>query len=143
MHSQLSTLTRDRTLSHFSRASNLANAASLLWYAYKSLPAPSCEVNWAGKSLFFDLSSFPLSSPHMLMFFPIKGSTFLTLALPRSSSSDPSKAVRHVRPFHLRVECAVLLLHHKKRSLCLMWRSSRGILLVTERAGARSLCRLS
>lgn len=33
------------------RASNLANAASLLWHAYKSLPAPSNEVNWAGKHL--------------------------------------------------------------------------------------------
>jgi hypothetical protein len=30
------------------KTSNLANAASLLWYAYKSLPAPSSEVNWAG-----------------------------------------------------------------------------------------------
>ncbi|KAH8599101.1 GAF domain-like protein [Bisporella sp. PMI_857] len=28
--------------------SNLANAASLLWHAYKSLPSPSSEVNWAG-----------------------------------------------------------------------------------------------
>ncbi|KAI0134385.1 GAF domain-like protein [Xylariales sp. AK1849] len=27
---------------------NLANAASLLWHAYKSLPAPSNKVNWAG-----------------------------------------------------------------------------------------------
>ncbi|KOS20295.1 Free methionine-R-sulfoxide reductase [Escovopsis weberi] len=27
---------------------NLANAASLLWHAYKSLPSPSSEVNWAG-----------------------------------------------------------------------------------------------
>ncbi|KAK0759036.1 hypothetical protein N5P37_008525 [Trichoderma harzianum] len=29
-------------------ASNLSNAASLLWHAYKSLSAPSSEVNWAG-----------------------------------------------------------------------------------------------
>ncbi|ETS01067.1 GAF domain nucleotide-binding protein [Trichoderma reesei RUT C-30] len=29
-------------------ASNLSNAASLLWHAYKSLPAPSNQVNWAG-----------------------------------------------------------------------------------------------
>ena len=29
--------------------SNLANTASLLWHAYKSLPAPLSEVNWAGK----------------------------------------------------------------------------------------------
>lgn len=28
--------------------SNLANTASLLWHAYKSLSAPSNEVNWAG-----------------------------------------------------------------------------------------------
>ncbi|MCJ1356297.1 MAG: hypothetical protein MMC33_006291, partial [Icmadophila ericetorum] len=27
---------------------NLANAASLLWHAYRSLPAPSSAVNWAG-----------------------------------------------------------------------------------------------
>ncbi|KAK7726121.1 hypothetical protein SLS63_007798 [Diaporthe eres] len=27
---------------------NLANTASLLWHAYKSLPAPSKDVNWAG-----------------------------------------------------------------------------------------------
>ncbi|KAI0390158.1 GAF domain-like protein [Xylariaceae sp. FL0594] len=27
---------------------NLANSASLLWHAYKSLPAPSSQVNWAG-----------------------------------------------------------------------------------------------
>ncbi|KAL2202831.1 GAF domain nucleotide-binding protein [Sarocladium strictum] len=27
---------------------NLSNAASLLWHAYKSLSAPSNEVNWAG-----------------------------------------------------------------------------------------------
>ncbi|TKA75261.1 hypothetical protein B0A49_01607 [Cryomyces minteri] len=28
--------------------SNLANAASLLWHMYASLPAPSSAVNWAG-----------------------------------------------------------------------------------------------
>lgn len=27
---------------------NLANTASLLWNAYKSLPSPSKDVNWAG-----------------------------------------------------------------------------------------------
>ncbi|CAK7220485.1 hypothetical protein SCUCBS95973_004172 [Sporothrix curviconia] len=27
---------------------NLANTASLLWHAFKSLPAPSNEVNWSG-----------------------------------------------------------------------------------------------
>ncbi|KKA28746.1 hypothetical protein TD95_003284, partial [Thielaviopsis punctulata] len=28
--------------------SNLANAASMIWHAYKSLPSPSNAVNWAG-----------------------------------------------------------------------------------------------
>lgn len=37
---------------------NLANAASLLWHAYKSLPGPSDQVNWAG---FYVLD--PKSSP--------------------------------------------------------------------------------
>ncbi|KAG0652598.1 Free methionine-R-sulfoxide reductase, partial [Hyphodiscus hymeniophilus] len=32
--------------------SNLANTASLLWHAYKSLPAPASEVNWAGSCPF-------------------------------------------------------------------------------------------
>ena len=29
--------------------SNLANAASLLWYAFKSMPGASRYVNWAGE----------------------------------------------------------------------------------------------
>ncbi|KYK60344.1 GAF domain nucleotide-binding protein [Drechmeria coniospora] len=33
---------------NLARGSNLANAASLLWHAYKSLPAPMQDVNWAG-----------------------------------------------------------------------------------------------
>ncbi|KAK4031393.1 GAF domain-like protein [Parachaetomium inaequale] len=37
---------------------NLSNAASLLWHAYKSLPSPSNQVNWAG---FYTLD--PLSPP--------------------------------------------------------------------------------
>ncbi|KAH6845131.1 GAF domain-like protein [Chaetomium sp. MPI-CAGE-AT-0009] len=32
-----------------SLSSNLSNVASLLWHAYKSLPSPSNQVNWAGK----------------------------------------------------------------------------------------------
>ncbi|KAG4440059.1 hypothetical protein IFR05_004452 [Cadophora sp. M221] len=39
--------------------SNLANTASLLWHAYKSLPSPSAEVNWAG---FYVLDPKKLSS---------------------------------------------------------------------------------
>ena len=43
-------------------SSNLANTASLLWHAYKSLPAPSSEVNWAGK--LFPLLSLPRAPGH-------------------------------------------------------------------------------
>ncbi|KAK5987161.1 Free methionine-R-sulfoxide reductase [Cladobotryum mycophilum] len=47
--------------------SNLANAASLLWHAYKSLPAPSNEVNWAG---FYVLDP---SSKEQLILGPFQG----------------------------------------------------------------------
>ncbi|GJN70826.1 hypothetical protein PLICBS_004886 [Purpureocillium lilacinum] len=43
--------------------SNLANAASLLWHAYKSLPAPSKDVNWAG---FYVLDKSP-SNPQLIL----------------------------------------------------------------------------
>ncbi|PSS20677.1 hypothetical protein M430DRAFT_34871 [Amorphotheca resinae ATCC 22711] len=46
---------------------NLANTASLLWHAYKSLPAPSSEVNWAG---FYVLDP---SKPSQLILGPFHG----------------------------------------------------------------------
>ncbi|PSR97010.1 GAF domain-like protein [Coniella lustricola] len=46
-------------------AANLANAASLLWHAYKSLPSPSKEVNWAGFYV-LDPSSHP-SQPSLIL----------------------------------------------------------------------------
>ncbi|KAF3760792.1 hypothetical protein M406DRAFT_324496 [Cryphonectria parasitica EP155] len=45
--------------------SNLANAASLLWHAYKSLPSPSKDVNWAGFYV-LDPSSAP-SHPSLIL----------------------------------------------------------------------------
>ncbi|OAQ82858.1 GAF domain-containingnucleotide-binding protein [Purpureocillium lilacinum] len=42
-----------------SQVCNLANAASLLWHAYKSLPAPSKDVNWAGFYVLDKSSSKP------------------------------------------------------------------------------------
>ncbi|RYP66094.1 hypothetical protein DL771_007985 [Monosporascus sp. 5C6A] len=42
---------------------NLANAASLLWHAYKSLPSPSNHVNWAGNSTPEPLATTILTSP--------------------------------------------------------------------------------
>ncbi|KAG6037008.1 hypothetical protein E4U41_005360 [Claviceps citrina] len=47
---------------------NLANCASLLWHAYKSLPAPSKEVNWAG---FYVLD--PSSTEPQLILGPFQG----------------------------------------------------------------------
>ncbi|KAK6217378.1 GAFdomain nucleotide-binding protein [Colletotrichum tabaci] len=49
---------RNWSLTHPTLPSNLSNAASLLWHAYHSLPAPSNSVNWAG---FYVLD--PLSTP--------------------------------------------------------------------------------
>ncbi|KAK4113909.1 GAF domain-like protein [Canariomyces notabilis] len=44
---------------------NLANAASLLWHAYKSLPFPSNQVNWAG---FYTVDrSAPASRPQLIL----------------------------------------------------------------------------
>ncbi|KAI9900262.1 hypothetical protein N3K66_004524 [Trichothecium roseum] len=47
---------------------NLSNAASLLWHAYKSLPSPSSEVNWAG---FYTLDS--ASDKPQLILGPFQG----------------------------------------------------------------------
>ncbi|KAH8808072.1 GAF domain-like protein [Xylogone sp. PMI_703] len=45
----------------------VTNAASLLWHAYKSLPSPSNEVNWAG---FYTLHP---STPKTLILGPFQG----------------------------------------------------------------------
>ncbi|KAJ8125780.1 hypothetical protein O1611_g7858 [Lasiodiplodia mahajangana] len=44
--------------------SNLANTASLLWHAYKSLPSPSSQVNWAG---FYTLDPQPTAKPQLIL----------------------------------------------------------------------------
>lgn len=61
--------------------SNLANAASLLWYAYQSLPYPSNEVNWAGTYLmhFLFLSLLPLLNLRFLAFFIERWILFLPI----------------------------------------------------------------
>ncbi|KAK3328370.1 GAF domain-like protein [Cercophora scortea] len=46
---------------------NLSNVAALLWHAYKSLPSPSNEVNWAG---FYTLD---LTTPNQLILGPFQG----------------------------------------------------------------------
>ncbi|KAK1771193.1 GAF domain-like protein [Phialemonium atrogriseum] len=58
--------------------SNLANTASLLWHAYKSLPSPSNQVNWAG---FYTLDP---STPQQLILGPFQGKVACqTIALGR------------------------------------------------------------
>ncbi|KAH9906791.1 GAF domain-like protein [Xylariomycetidae sp. FL2044] len=48
---------------------NLSNAASLLWHAYKSLPSPSNQVNWAG---FYTLDH-QVASGEQLILGPFQG----------------------------------------------------------------------
>ncbi|KAI1203380.1 GAF domain-like protein [Nemania serpens] len=43
---------------------NLANTASLLWHAYKSLPSPSSQVNWAG---FYTLDPQETAKPQLIL----------------------------------------------------------------------------
>ncbi|KAI1643565.1 GAF domain-like protein [Daldinia loculata] len=52
------------------RSCNLANAASLLWHAYKSLPHPSNQVNWAG---FYTLDPQTTTSKRQLVLGPFQG----------------------------------------------------------------------
>ncbi|KAI1344854.1 GAF domain-like protein [Xylariaceae sp. FL0016] len=44
--------------------SNLANTASLLWHAYKSLPSPGSQVNWAG---FYTLDHRSTDRPQLIL----------------------------------------------------------------------------
>ncbi|KAI1085057.1 GAF domain-like protein [Whalleya microplaca] len=43
---------------------NLANSASLLWHAFKSLPSPSDQVNWAG---FYTLDPQHAAEPQLIL----------------------------------------------------------------------------
>ncbi|KAI1351014.1 GAF domain-like protein [Xylaria sp. FL0043] len=43
---------------------NLSNTASLLWHAYKSLPSPSSQVNWAG---FYTLDAQETAKPQLIL----------------------------------------------------------------------------
>ncbi|VUC37468.1 unnamed protein product, partial [Clonostachys rosea] len=86
--------------------SNLANAASLLWHAYKSLPAPSKDVNWAG---FYvrDLSS---STPQLILG-PFQGKVACqTIAFGRgvcgaAAESQSTQLVQDVEQFPGHIAC--------------------------------------
>lgn len=112
---------------------NLANAASLLWHAYKSLPAPSKEVNWAGM---YTLVAFPFHtiivpncpllgtqfSRYDLVLFPYQSFRSLILTFPASPGPflppgfyvlDPSSAPSHpsliLGPFQGKVACQTIV----------------------------------
>lgn len=72
--------------------SNLANASSLLWHAFKSLPSPSSEINWAG---FYTLSP---NQADQLILGPFHGKPACqTIAFGRGVCGTAAKGKRTVR----------------------------------------------
>lgn len=79
--------------------SNLSNTASLLWHAYKSLPSPSSEVNWAGSSPLPSIKNFPIRTQQLT-----SSPGFYTLN-PSSPTSKPSLILG---PFQGKVACQTI-----------------------------------
>ncbi|KAK0719659.1 GAF domain-like protein [Lasiosphaeris hirsuta] len=87
---------------------NLSNVAALLWHAYKSLPAPSNQVNWAG---FYTLD--PLSPPSrpQLILGPFQGKVACqTIAFGRgvcgsAASTQKTQLVPDVDAFPGHIAC--------------------------------------
>ncbi|ORY68801.1 GAF domain nucleotide-binding protein [Pseudomassariella vexata] len=85
---------------------NLSNAASLLWHAYKSLPSPSNQVNWAG---FYTLN--PLSPSPQLILGPFQGKVACqTIAFSRgvcgvAAATQTTQLVRDVDAFPGHIAC--------------------------------------
>ncbi|RDL38950.1 uncharacterized protein BP5553_03290 [Venustampulla echinocandica] len=85
--------------------SNLANAASLLWHAYKSLPSPCSEVNWAG---FYVLDH---SRPSQLILGPFQGKVACQIiAFGRgvcgtAASTETTQLVHNVDDFPGHISC--------------------------------------
>ncbi|MCJ1299277.1 hypothetical protein MMC08_002069 [Hypocenomyce scalaris] len=84
---------------------NLANTASLLWHAYKSLPNPSNQVNWAG---FYVLSP---GNPRQLILGPFQGKVACqTIAFGRgvcgtAASTAQTQLVEDVEVFPGHIAC--------------------------------------
>ncbi|KAI1438502.1 GAF domain-like protein [Xylaria sp. CBS 124048] len=100
-----SSVTRPATY-HAQRV-NLANAASLLWHAYKSLPAPSSRVNWAG---FYTLD-LQKTARTQLILGPFQGKVACqTIAFGRgvcgtAASSQTTQVVPDVEKFPGHIAC--------------------------------------
>lgn len=87
---------------------NLANAASLLWHAYKSLPSPSSQVNWAG---FYTLDTAAPASKPQLILGPFQGKVACqTIRFGRgvcgtSASTQSTQLVPDVEQFPGHIAC--------------------------------------
>ncbi|KFZ01796.1 hypothetical protein V501_09795 [Pseudogymnoascus sp. VKM F-4519 (FW-2642)] len=85
--------------------SNLANASSLLWHAYKSLPAPLSEVNWSG---FYVLDR---TTPSQLILGPFHGQVACqTIAFTRgvcgyAATHKTIQVVNNVEAFPNHIAC--------------------------------------
>ncbi|PQE21039.1 GAF domain nucleotide-binding protein [Rutstroemia sp. NJR-2017a WRK4] len=85
---------------------NLSNTASLLWHAYKSLPSPSSEVNWAG---FYTLD--PSSPTNTLILGPFQGKVACqTISFARgvcgaAASTQTTQLVPDVEQFPGHIAC--------------------------------------
>ncbi|KAI3326153.1 GAF domain-like protein [Xylariaceae sp. AK1471] len=86
---------------------NLANTASLLWHAYKSLPFPSSQVNWAG---FYTLDPQKTAEPQLILG-PFQGKVACqTIAFGRgvcgtAASSQTTQLVPDVEKFPGHIAC--------------------------------------
>ncbi|OAF55028.2 hypothetical protein VC83_08715 [Pseudogymnoascus destructans] len=84
---------------------NLANASSLLWHAYKSLPAPLNEVNWTG---FYALDR---TTPSQLILGPFHGQVACqTIAFTRgvcgyAATHKTIQVVNNVEAFPNHIAC--------------------------------------
>ncbi|KFX94238.1 hypothetical protein O988_06411, partial [Pseudogymnoascus sp. VKM F-3808] len=85
--------------------SNLANASSLLWHAYKSLPAPLADVNWTG---FYVLDK---TTPSQLILGPFHGQVACqTIAFTRgvcgyAATHKTIQVVNNVEAFPNHIAC--------------------------------------
>ncbi|KFY98481.1 hypothetical protein V498_01419 [Pseudogymnoascus sp. VKM F-4517 (FW-2822)] len=88
-----------------SPTSNLANASSLLWHAYKSLPAPLSDVNWTG---FYVLDR---TTPDQLILGPFHGQVACqTIAFTRgvcgyAATHKTIQVVNNVEAFPNHIAC--------------------------------------
>ncbi|KAI0019329.1 GAF domain-like protein [Xylariomycetidae sp. FL0641] len=86
---------------------NLSNAAALLWHAYKSLPPPYNQVNWAG---FYTLDPRSTTKPQLILG-PFQGKVACqTIAFGRgvcgtAAATQSTQVVKDVEQFPGHIAC--------------------------------------